>query len=599
MTGPFDLPRQSEAEQKDFFDAVLARTHEAQRIDGLIEQDLSVASTTVRLAFAGTALPALLLPALAHLAAPRAARPDVVFNIVSSAGDGPPPVQSPVPPACFTGRGDIWTMLSRRVRSAYHRGEGCLSLLDLDAREGVCWLRSPEEIPYWLVAAPFRALFHWWMEEQGAQLLHAAAIGLGGKGLVVTGRGGAGKSTTALACLAEGFQYVGDDYIIVTGGDRPRAHSLYCTAKIDPPDTPRFARFEPKVADAPGAKAVIELHPHWTESLATSLEICAVVTPEFAHCEGTDIVPVSRERLRSAAVFTTLSQLPHAGPALHLFVERLLDAVPGGLLRLGRDRSLVPAALASFLRSPGEAFSPGQAVRQPPDEAPLISVVIPVHNGAHFIAEAVASVTGQHYPALDIIIVDDGSRDALDVAVAALDADVRLFRQANAGPAAARNLGIRHAAGAYIAFLDVDDLWPEGRLEAGVEALGDHADWDVAMGHGQFMKRDEAAAWAWVGDAAESFPFSIPAGLFRRRAFERVGLFDEQLRCAEDTDWFLRAAELGVGVGRIDRTTLLVRRHETNMTFGRSGPDVTPLRLFKNILDRRRLRDADGGSPQG
>jgi glycosyltransferase involved in cell wall biosynthesis len=216
-------------------------------------------------------------------------------------------------------------------------------------------------------------------------------------------------------------------------------------------------------------------------------------------------------------------------------------------------------------------------------------VVIPVYNGAAFIADAVRAAMRQDYPALEIIVVDDGSTEDIAAALRDVLVDVRLFRQENGGAASARNRGIRDASGDFIAFLDVDDLWPPGNLGAMVDHLLAHPEADVVRGRAQVTRYTSAGdPGEYLGNPAESFPHYIGAGLYRRRAFERVGLFDADLRFGEDTDWYTRAAESKLPVHRLDEVTLFVRRHEGNMTRGKTIVEMNQLRLFKKMIDRRR-----------
>ena len=94
----------------------------------------------------------------------------------------------------------------------------------------------------------------------------------------------------------------------------------------------------------------------------------------------------------------------------------------------------------------------------------LLSVIMPVYNGAEFLAEAVASIVAQAYQPLEIIVVDDGSTDETATIVQSLGGEIRYLYQFNQGPAAARNAGLALAQGDLIAFLDVDDLWPADKL---------------------------------------------------------------------------------------------------------------------------------------
>lgn len=605
LANPSDLPGKTEVEQKAFFDDVRNVAAAAEGALGTFEHDLALAGTVIRLVFAGAALRRRTLPALAHLCIPLQPRPDVTFHIWESEESELALPPCPCPSLCFTDRGEIWTMLSKRVRSAFHWSEYSLSLLNLETCEGIYWVRSAEDLPFWTIASPFRTLFHWWILENGGHLLHAAAVGTEQGGLLITGKGGVGKSTTALASLESGFRYIADDYVAVTLDPEPTAHSLYSTAKVDADQAGRFAQFNPRFL--PGGagvdpKAVMFLHPSRRDALAASLPLRAILTPSFGSGSDTMFEPAPAHVVKDAAGFTTMCQLPHAGQATLDFIENLVGALPRFNLRLGRQVERVPAALAALLDDvaglPRTSALPDRtdAAGQPP-----VSVVIPVHNGAHFLADAVGSILDQKYPAIEIIVVDDGSSDDIEEAVAALPVEINFVRQEAGGPGVARNRGIREAKADFIAFLDVDDLWPADMLAASFHAFSADTSLDLVTGHAQLVQYDPGQnQWDFVENPERSYPHYIGAALYRRRLFERVGLFDERLRFAEDSDWFLRAEQAGAKMKRLDRVSLLVRRHGSNMTAGKTDVETTPLRLFKNMLDLRRAAkaEADGASKE-
>jgi len=143
-----------------------------------------------------------------------------------------------------------------------------------------------------------------------------------------------------------------------------------------------------------------------------------------------------------------------------------------------------------------------------------------------------------------------------------------------------------------LAFLDVDDLWPENNLRALVDLLQDNPQIDVVHGYGQLMEHNAATgSYEYVGNPRESFPYYIGAGVYRKAAFARIGLYDAELKFGEDTDWFNRAREMGVGVRRVSEVTLFVRRHSQNMTNGKSLSELNTLRVFKKHLDRKRATE--------
>ena len=120
-------------------------------------------------------------------------------------------------------------------------------------------------------------------------------------------------------------------------------------------------------------------------------------------------------------------------------------------------------------------------------------MVIPVHNGARFVADAIASITSQTHGRFEILAVDDGSADdsvavleALIPEVAATGNHLQVLRHAtNAGVAAARNSGVRAATSGWVAFLDQDDVWPPGRTQALLRAAGETVA-DVVFGRMSF-----------------------------------------------------------------------------------------------------------------
>ena len=590
-----DLPRMPEAAQKEFYDGVLALALRAEASAGRIERYYDIAGIRLRIAFAGSMLDAAFTGALAHIEVP-AGPADATFHVWDSESTGvtmrPPPCSS----ECFTDRGDVWGMNSDRYRCAFHWSEYSVNVCDMEAGVSVYWVKSAKFLPYWAKASPLRTLLHWLTETRGCQLLHAAAVGDANGVVLITGRGGVGKSTTALTCLAAGMAYIGDDYLVVRPGDAgagipPAAISLYATAKLNPAQTARFPGFQDLIVNRDifsDEKAVLDLWPARAAQIVRSLPIRAVLTPAITPRRETDFVPVSRAALQQAASFTTMAQLPYSGRRTHGFIDNLIGAVPGLTIRLGCDLEGVSGAIAALLRRPADDIATMAETNAAPAAPPLITVVIPVFNGADFLPEAVASVLAQDYASLEIIVVDDGSEDSIEAAVADLPTDVRFFRQPNGGPAAARNLGIRNASGEFIAFLDVDDLWPGRTLRVLAEGLAASPETMVVRGHGQIVRRDnQADALDYLGNPEESFANYIGAGLYRREAFERVGLFDTGLRFNEDSDWYARAGEAGVEIVRLPHVTLLVRRHERNMTRGKSIRDLEQLRLLRKAIARR------------
>ena len=108
---------------------------------------------------------------------------------------------------------------------------------------------------------------------------------------------------------------------------------------------------------------------------------------------------------------------------------------------------------------------------QPIPMTPLISVIMPAYNALPYIDQAIRSVLDQDYPNIELIVVDDGSRDGTPELAEQFGDRVKVLRQKNAGPAAARNKGIAASRGDFIAFLDADDVWLPGKASMQVQYL--------------------------------------------------------------------------------------------------------------------------------
>lgn len=225
-------------------------------------------------------------------------------------------------------------------------------------------------------------------------------------------------------------------------------------------------------------------------------------------------------------------------------------------------------------------------------EAVEISVVIPVYNAAAYLAAAVASVRAQKAERLEIILVNDGSVDESRAVIATLGPDVIVIDQPNAGPSAARNRGVERARGSIIAFLDADDIWPDGRLALMRDAFEREPALDVVMGRTEMFGEGATQLDGLEfeddrnGRKVQIAPV-VGCALFRRRVLERVGPFDETLRRYEDHDWFIRAREAGAAIRILAEVTLRYRVHQASLT--RSGPrQNTMTQVLKRALERRR-----------
>jgi glycosyltransferase involved in cell wall biosynthesis len=221
---------------------------------------------------------------------------------------------------------------------------------------------------------------------------------------------------------------------------------------------------------------------------------------------------------------------------------------------------------------------------------PLVSVVVPVHNGERFLAAALESALAQDYPEQEIVVVDDGSTDG-SAAIAA-EYPARVLRQPNQGVASARNAGVAASGGALIAFLDQDDEWAEQKTSRQVSALATDPRLGFVLTRMQLVLEPGTPRPEWLDESslAEPSDAAIPSALMvRRETFDRVGAFDPAYRIACDADWLARAKDAGVEWARVDETMVRYRIHDRNGIYERDAMHTELAGVLRASLQRRRV----------
>lgn len=190
----------------------------------------------------------------------------------------------------------------------------------------------------------------------------------------------------------------------------------------------------------------------------------------------------------------------------------------------------------------------------------LVSAIVPTYNRSYIVGEAIESILAQTYPNVETVVVDDGSTDDTAATLRRYGSKIRVISQSNAGPAAARNTGIRESRGEILTFLDSDDVWLPNFLERQVAALenaGPSVACSLCNGWLEFAdgRRETAFNYARLCPDSEEGLWLNPDEIFasrflqfnqmvavRRSALDKVGMFDPQLRYLEDWDLALRLA---------------------------------------------------------
>ena len=328
-----------------FFEAAEAAYGEAvDRGHTEIDRYVSIADRTIRLSFAGDTLEQILAPAFAHIECGRVERPDLTIRCWDDASTR---TSTPEPPT-IPGRAGM-DFVDGTVRIAWEPARRSLFMLDSNRNRGLLRFVDADSAAEWEPAAPCLRILHWWATGLGMQIVHAAAVGVTEGGVLLVGRGGSGKSTTALACIGSRLGYLADDYCMISIGDTPRVHSLYSTGKADsrsvsllPPLANAFEIAAPRI----DGKRVSFLADDFGSSLLRSCPLRAVVVPRIgAKQSRLERIPAAHA-LRMVAP-STMMQLPGDRPSTLTRLATLVRSVPCYEMTIGAD----PYEAVPFLES--------------------------------------------------------------------------------------------------------------------------------------------------------------------------------------------------------------------------------------------------------
>jgi hypothetical protein len=338
-----------------FLEEALGAFERAAGARGALIERIGVAGRTAELRFAGPAMRARLLPALAHLGA-AAGTPSLVVCVFDSASTGvrmPPPAWAPQD---FADRGEVRGLGDDDRRIAFNVGSGMLSAHDRAAGRALVWTRDAEAVPYYETASPMRPLLAWWLADAGLQVVHAAAVGDDGHGVLLTGRGHSGKTTTALLCVEAGLAYAGDNNLVLEPGTPVRGHALYASATVRPGTLERVPALRERLRNADrldAEKGMLFVDGGATGRLLPSFVVDAVLLPRVAGGTATRTEPATAAACLAALGPSSLLSLPGARDEAFRRLASLSRAAPAHHLLLADDPGAIPGVVASFLRRGG------------------------------------------------------------------------------------------------------------------------------------------------------------------------------------------------------------------------------------------------------
>jgi hypothetical protein len=343
------------ARATEWFECVSSAFDSAARATGIVERGYALGGVNVLLRFAGSALVPAMTAAFEHLPKPATgARRDLIINLFDGATAGPLP-HPPWGAAAYGARGEIRGYNAGPVRTVYEAYDQTFRMAHLDRQSGLFWVRDAASVPYYERGAPLRTVLHWLLGRFGLQLAHAAAVGDNVGAVLLTGRGGSGKSTSALTCVGSALRYLGDDYVLLeSDANSTVVHSLYSAAKLHAEQLDRFPQLRSYIdnsAQLSTEKGLIFLGRELPGALATTLPLRAILLPRIVGGEATRVVPATSGAALAALAPTTVFQLPGDGKRSFDMLSTIARRTPCYWLELGTELRRIPAAIAEVLRS--------------------------------------------------------------------------------------------------------------------------------------------------------------------------------------------------------------------------------------------------------
>lgn len=239
---------------------------------------------------------------------------------------------------------------------------------------------------------------------------------------------------------------------------------------------------------------------------------------------------------------------------------------------------------------------------------PRVSVIIPTFNCAPFLNRALQSVVEQTYRDYEIIVIDDGSTDETPELIERWQGDIVYLSQVNAGPSAARNLGVSRSGGEFIAYLDADDMWYPGKLQQQVAFMDQHP--ECGLVHSDLhiideqdriiepqwhLSRNNAAVnGRCLSALVNGCSIQVPTVLERRSCHDRAGGFDIRFRQSEDYLHWIRAVLGGYEIGYINQPLAMYRWRSGSLSKNHVEMTECMIRMFEMLADDHALFRGNG-----
>ena len=315
--------------------------------------NIKVGGKLIDLHFANPALIKWILPALKYFVEENSTKPDLTICIWDSKTTNIDQLAPPWDESNYAARAEIKNYSSDRIFIAFHLGSNSLSMLDKETNRAMFWVRDPNFFPDYEIAVPLRIILNWWFSIRKMFIVHSAAVGYPDGGVLITGKAGSGKSSTALACLFSDLLYAADDFCLVKVGVPSTVFSLYSIAKKYKSKLDLKSQLAQSALSefSNNEKEIFQIDNEFPGKIAKSFPLKAVLIPEITRQLETTYVEVSPIKALSALAPTTILQQPGSGKSILKNLSTITQSVPNYSLKIGADINRIPEAIHQILRS--------------------------------------------------------------------------------------------------------------------------------------------------------------------------------------------------------------------------------------------------------
>jgi hypothetical protein len=324
-----------------------------------------IGTSFVNLKFSHKALKQKLVPAQAHLIIPTNTEqssdltihvwdlashqlevPALVKNWLAKAAGQPQHYLGP--------QGEIQGGNTDKYYIAFYPGNDTFYIYDKINKLAWVMFKDANLIPYYDSGKPLRIIWHWFAQENNYVMVHAAAVSDGNKGILLVGRGGSGKSTTALVCLHHSkLSYLSDDYCLVGLTPALTIHSLYASVFLEEENkllkVVDLSQFVINVNRKGEEKALAFVSDFALGSLQTAASLSVIGVPKIAGLTETTWQPTSSAKALLSLAPSSLLALPYPNQAKFQCMTKIVNQVPACQINLGTDISQIPNAILEIL----------------------------------------------------------------------------------------------------------------------------------------------------------------------------------------------------------------------------------------------------------